>query len=56
LGGKSGKMGSLSMGVYTGMGRRQNRWIPIQSHKQVLGTIHGGGRTSPLQSLLLAVF
>jgi hypothetical protein len=23
-------MGSIGMGVYTGMGRRQNRWIPIQ--------------------------
>ena len=31
LGGKSGKMGGMGMGVYTGMGRRQNRWIPIQS-------------------------
>ena len=30
MGGKSGKMGSIRMGVYTGMGRRQNRWIPIQ--------------------------
>ena len=30
LGGESGKMGSLRMGIYTGMGRRQNRWIPIQ--------------------------
>ncbi len=32
MGGKSGKMGSIRMGVYTGMGRRQNRWIPIQHH------------------------
>ena len=29
LGGKSGKMGGIGMGVYTGIGRRQNRWIPI---------------------------
>ena len=32
MGGKSGKMGSIGMGVYTGMGRRQNRWIPIQKN------------------------
>jgi len=36
LGGKSGKMGSIRMGVYTGMGRRQNRWIPIQLLLQIL--------------------
>ena len=32
LGGKSGKMGGIGMGVYTGMGRRQNRWIPIHTY------------------------
>ena len=34
LGGKSGKMGGIGMGVYTGMGRRQNRWIPIHYIEQ----------------------
>jgi len=42
LGVKSGKMGSIGMGVYTGMGRRQNRWIPIHTYF----------RTSEIESIL----
>ena len=38
LGGKSGTMGGIGMGVYTGMGRRQNRWIPIHIFNQSLAT------------------
>jgi len=31
---KSGKMGRMGLGVYTVMGRLENRWIPIHLYQQ----------------------
>ena len=54
LGGKSGKMGSIRMGVYTGMGRRQNRWIPIHMYGHYLSLLRPTLHRGPTISLLWA--
>ena len=50
MGGKSGKMGGIRMGVYTGMGRRQNRWIPIQAYTYLFSVRARQGHIRPRQS------
>ena len=46
LGGKSGKMGGVGLGVYVVMGRLENRWIPIQHHHG-FPIVHGGRGGQP---------